>query len=329
MKFRISFEKDINSMLKKNIGLCPYFKKNNHYFFDKYFDSLIDYRFHPRLIHRFISRNSLAYLRYLLKDESSFENPLFFILFKAFVYAEIKFIVNYIPQNSHEERLTGHLISGIENSLAIVSDSFMQKAFQLYNSKVELNFHYADLSSNNRERITGADFGLIFHINLPDYPEKVNVAIIQSKKFNRHATIELNQLKDLSHFADEAAYYCFYDMNSQDCTSPLIQKANIISSIIEEDEESGMTKSLKREIITERYNSGIPLSLFLIFEMLNPSNDSIKSFSNIWDAKRFIDNRNKEFQLSRVLTVSVGGVLNANQDLRDISDLFSFNKYKD
>ena len=330
MKYTIDFEKDINSMLKDNIGLCPYFRKNTHRFFERYWD--MDYffhrHFHPKYFHRFLSKNGLSHLRNLLNDETAFENPLFHLLFKAFVYAEIKFINNYIPQNSHEERLTGHLISELANSLNIINETFRQKAFELYSSEVDLAFHYADLSSNNKEKFTGADLGFIFHINLPDYQEKVNVAIIQSKKFNQSAAIDLKQIETLKKFAEESGYYCFYDMNQQERTSPLIQRANAITSILGDDQNI-MTKSLKRNDITERYDGGVPLSVFLIFDMLNPDNENIKSFSNIWQAKNFIDNKSRDFRLSRVLTVSVGGVSNSNQDLRDISGLFSFENYRD
>ncbi len=331
MKYTIDFEKEINLMLKNNIGLCSYFRKNNLHFFERYWnmDYFFHHHFHPKCFHRSLSKNGIAHLRNLLKDESSFESPLFYLLFKAFVYAEIKFIINYVPQNSHEERLTGHLISEIANSLDIINETFREKAFELYQSKVDLEFHYADLSSNNNEKYTGADLGLIFHINLPDYQEKVNVAIIQSKKFDQRASIDLRQIEILKKFAKESAYYCFYDMNEKDRTSPLIQRANSITSILGDDIGKMNSKSLKRSEITERYNGGIPLSIFLIFDMLNPENDSIKSFSNIWQAKNFIDNQNKEFRLSRVLTVSVGGVLNSNQDLRNISDLFKFENYRD
>ncbi len=58
MKFTIDFEKEINSMLKSNIGLCPYFRKNNHQFFERYCD--MDYffhqHFHPKYFHRFLSK---------------------------------------------------------------------------------------------------------------------------------------------------------------------------------------------------------------------------------------------------------------------------------
>lgn len=331
MTFTIDFEKELNEMLRNDIGLCPYFRKNNHQFFERYWDMdfFFHRHFHPKYFHKFLSKNGFSHLRNLLKDETAFESPLFFLLFKAFVYAEIKFINNYIPQNSHEERLTGHLISEIANSLSIINKTFKEKAFELYQSEVDLEFHYADLSSNNKEKYTGADLGLIFHINLPDYQEKVNVAIIQAKKFNERASIDLKQIETLTKFAEKSAYYCFYDMNKKDRTSPLIQRANSITSILGSNKEKYLSKSLKRNDITERYDGGIPLSIFLIFEMLNPDNSSIKSFSNIWEAKNFVDSQNLHYKPARVLTVSVGGVSKSNQDLRDISSLFRFDDYRD
>jgi len=325
MEFKIEFEKEINSMLRSKIGLCPYFTKNNHRFFEKYLD--MDYFFHRQGHHKFLSRNGFSHLRNLLKDETVFESPLFFLLFKAFVFSEIKFINNYIPQNSHEERLTGHLISEIANSLHIISQTFREKAFELYQENIDLEFYYADLSSNNREKSTGADFGLIFHINLPDYPEIVKVAILQSKKFNQRAKIDLNQIETLKNFADNSGFYCFYDMNNQERMSPLIQGVNPILSILGKKDEKVKSKSLQRNEITERYDGGVPLSVFLIFEMLNVENNSMKSFSNIWEAKNFVDNNNINFNLSRVFSVSVGGVSKSGQDLTDLSRLFRFPEY--
>lgn len=327
MEFKIDFEKEINSMLRSKIGLCPYFSKNNRRFFEKYMD--MDHFFHRHCHHKFLSRNGFSHLRNLLKDETAFESPLFFLLFKSFVFSEIKFINNYIPQNSHEERLTGHLISEIANSLNIIKQTFKEKAFELYQDNIDLEFHYADLSSNNREKHTGADFGFIFHINLPDYPEIVKVAIFQSKKFNKSAIIDLNQIETLKNFADNSGFYCFYDMNNEERMSPLIQGVDPILSVLGKNDENFKSKSLQRNEITERYDGGVPLSVFLTFEMLNVENTSMKSFSNIWEAKNFIDNKNMNFSLSRVLTVSVGGVSNSRQDLKDLSRLFNFSEYRE
>jgi len=338
MKYTIDFKNEMNLMLRNNIGLCPYFRKNARGLFERYWDVGCFYD-SPKYFNKFLSKNGMSYLRNLLNDETTFGNPLFYLLFRAFVYAEIKFINNYIPQNSHEERLTGHLVSEIVNSLNIINETFRQKASELYHSKVNLDFHYADLSSNNNEKNTGADLGLIFHVNLPDYPEKINVAVIQSKKFEKRAKIDLNQIKTLEKYAGEFGYYCFYDMDMSERISPLIQKANTIMSIFDngnnEQTLSSGKKSLSRQKITDRWEGGIPLSIFLIFDMLNPENENIKSVTNIWQAKDIIEkgvNENVKIGghgVSRVLTVSVGGVSNSNQELRSISELFRFEKYND
>jgi len=129
----------------------------------------------------------------MLNTDDYFDNELFQMLFKAFVYAEARFISNYIPQNSNEERLTGHLISEYSSALGVIQKAFHEKARQIYTEDLSLEFSYVDLSSYNREKITGADFGIMFHINLPDYPEEVRTAIFQAKKLLKvGATIDLN-----------------------------------------------------------------------------------------------------------------------------------------
>ena len=146
------------------------------------------------------------------------------------------------------------------------------------------------------------------------------------------------QIEKLKNFAGESGYYCFYDMNKDERNSPLIQKANAIVSIIEKNDERTLsfgTKSLQRNDVTDRHDGGIPLSVFLTFEMLNSDNENIKSFANLWQAKRFIEGqnenslKNRSNKISKVLTISIGGVSNSNQDLRDISQLFKFEDYTD
>jgi len=236
------------------------------------------------------------------------------------------FLNKYIPQNSHEERLTGHLISEVASSLSIIGEVFKQKAFELYHSELCLDFHYADLSARLNERVTGADFGLIFHINLPDYQEKINVAIVQAKKLDKRGRIDIDQFRALENFTKEFGYYCFYDMCKQN--SPLIQRADAIRSILHINEDVKEVRSLQRIDITDRPNGGIPLSVFLIFDMLNTENGNAMSFTDIMKAKKFINRlkynwgNDTEPQISKVLVVSIGGISNARQEIDDLSRLF-------
>ena len=61
---------------------------------------------------------------------------------------------------------------------------------------------------------------------------------------------------------------------------------------------------------------------------MNPDNQNLKSFENLWKAKSFVQNQNEEFQVSKLLTVSIGGVGN-NQDLRGLGELYNYPNYTD
>ena len=230
MKYTVDIDGAINDILKHNIGICPALQIRNEY------EGMIPYWWHNNpivdLYHRDLSFdkwNVGAYLaRQILNDEKQFSSPLFQLLFKSFVVAEGKFIKNYIPQNSHEERLTGHLVSELENGLYILRDYFEEASKAIYGEKIPLNFYYADLSSNRQEKNTGADLGFIFYVNLPDFPKHIRIAAIQAKKAKKtSATIDIDQLNKIISAYEGNAYYMFYDMTS-DRLSPMIRRASAI-----------------------------------------------------------------------------------------------------
>lgn len=322
MKYTVDIDPIIYKMLKDNSGICRYFQRIRCYFSHS-FDFLNEFMWDDY-------RDSFGALeaRYVLNNKSAFISPLHHVMFRSFVAAEQKFITNYIPQNSHEERLTGHLVSELENSLFILQDTFEMFSQEIYAQKVPVEFYYADLSSNNYEKCSGADLGLVFHINLPDSPETFRVAAIQAKKMkNVGATIDLAQKETLLKQYGEMAYYMFYDMTDEH-NSPLIQNA---SRIIIPDDETGIhdTYSYGKKKIVDSYRGAIPLSVFLIFDMLNPYKQT--SINSIWDAKDVLlygkDSRGGYFEdsyhkPSRILTVSIGGISNNHNDLSNLSDLF-------
>lgn len=324
MKYTVDIDPIINKMLKDNSGICQYYQRIRCFYshpFEFWDDFMWD-----------VYRDSFGALeaRYVLNNKSAFISPLHHIMFRSFVAAEQKFITNYIPQNSHEERLTGHLVSELENSLFILQDTFELFSQEIYAQKVPVEFYYADLSSNNYEKCSGSDLGLIFHINLPDSPETFRVAAIQAKKMkNAGATIDIAQKETLLKQYGEMAYYMFYDMTDEH-NSPLIQKASRINI---PDDKSGIfdTYSYGKENIVGSNGGAIPLSLFLIFDILNPYKQT--SIKSIWDATNVLlygrdsrgdysDVSHRHHRPSRILTVSIGGISNNHNDLRNLSDLF-------
>ncbi|MDR3140845.1 MAG: hypothetical protein LBU37_03850 [Tannerellaceae bacterium] len=336
--FLVEIEKEINKTLHEKSGLVPYFSEQGRYVFEH----LYNHKLFRHCFHCMEIKPQLSLLRKLIKSDDIFENSLFFILFKAFVYAEARFIHNFIPQNSHEERLTGHLMSEYLSALNIVKKSFQEKAFEMYNENVILDFHYADLSSNKRERTTGADFGIVFHINLPDYPEEVKAAIFQAKKIGKNVRIDIEQYNTLLQYGKEGAYYCFYDMNTKQTSSPLVLQADEIYF----DDKEKKNKTICKDRYKFSDSPQMPLSVFLIFNMLSSENSSkYKKCENLWDAKNYFahgdndEKKNKDNYFSyvdqidntpnKILIVSIGGIQEGRQDLRNINDLYRFPEYED
>lgn len=327
-KHTVDFDKDIYQMFKKKNGLAPFFQKSGRRFFEYMYDNKL-YRHFFHFMEP--PKTSISFLRHLINSNSYFDNELFYIVFKAFLFAETRFIENYIPQNSHEERLTGHLISEFSSALGIIKKTFADKSFEMYNEKLELDFFYADLSSNKREKITGSDFGLIFHINLPDYPNEVRAVVFQAKKFKNNATIDIQQCRALKKFGNKGAYYCFYDMELKETSSPLVVQANRIS--LPSEDEKIKSKSFSRDEIFNNWDGGIPLSVFLTFNLLSGENEKYyKSFNNIWEASNYVSKDNRELadiNPSKIFLVSLGGIKDSGQDIRNLSNVFNFSRFED
>ena len=125
-------------------------------------------------------------------------HPMLDIAFAAVARAEIRLSMRFIPQGSHEERLTGSLVSEIEAAIHLASGPFRKQALERYNHERTIDFIYYDLSQGGRiEKHTGADLGIILHIDLPDFPRVIRFAAFQAKKLNRSAQLEKAQFNSL------------------------------------------------------------------------------------------------------------------------------------
>jgi len=258
-------------------------------------------------------------------------NPLIRALFQVFASAEFEYCKLDLPQQSHEERLTGHLLSKLYYSLRFSSHSLQGVAMEIYDRDVPIELAYHDLSANRREAITGSDFGIILHVRLPDTPEFVSCASFQAKVLDRKkAYLPVNQAKDQLRFASKrGAYCCFYDLGDNTPFPPAVLSTQVIM------EESSQTKGtgkyrIERDKIKQ---TATPLSMFLLMLMKSVEEGGLgfhcKSLS---EAKDFMmngigtgmDNRhNQETEYpgpSRVLTLSIGGM--RNQDFHRLNDLF-------
>ncbi len=230
------------------------------------------------------------------------------LLLRVLIAAEIRFSSKYIPQNSHEERLTGHLLSESIFFLDLAKKEFLKTCRKLFNTEFDLDFHYADVATNSNEAKSGADFGVILIADLPNSPKVIKAFKFQAKKANPSATINIQQMESLISGGDEGAFYLFYCMQNEKntkkgCLSPVVLNAQRCKNIISTKENKQKTFTLSKDVIRKKT---IPFSAFLMLEGLNPDNNIGHSCSNLEAAARYIYSDEANYQVSRVMVVSVG-----------------------
>jgi hypothetical protein len=157
------------------------------------------------------------------------------IVFKALVYAENQFACQFAPLRSHEERLTGHLLSECFAALRVVSETVRAAATACLGAPMDFELDYADLSagravepdgrSRSKESVTGADFALIVTHHIPGELRGITVGTaFQAKKMRSDsAEIDVAQLAALGKFAGwNGSRYCFYDTDSARRLAPFV-----------------------------------------------------------------------------------------------------------
>ena len=245
------------------------------------------------------------------------ENKLFDLFLKSLIRAEIRFISRYIPQRSHEERLTGNLVAEIDNSIYLVKDKFREASVELYGQPKEIDFLYYDLSRGGKiEKQTGADLGLILVIDLPDFPYSVISYVLQAKKIdNGRASLDRRQYETLS-LNDEKSYcsYLFYDMSIRSLCAPLVVCAKN-SSIKTSYEECKANNSQSFSIsLEDMCHIGHPLSLFVISHMLRDNKigqrysrfrDAFRDFETISESKLNFSGRLGIVSLGKPINYSI------------------------
>lgn len=233
-------------------------------------------------------------------------HPLLDIAFRAFARAEVRLCTRFVPQRSHEERLTGHLVSEIEAALGLVTAAFRESSVSRYGVAQSLDFAYYDLSKGGKlEKTTGADLGLILTIDLPDLPRVVRFVAIQAKKVNSvNATIDAVQYDTLfKHFGHVA--YMFYDVDIETLAPPLMVEAEDL--FVQREAAKGKTFTIANSSV---FAHGMPLSLWLI--KILAKNKAGESAADVTTAfSRFLEYERKSFDnefqsLGRLAVVSIG-----------------------
>ena len=305
------FQDDFFWMLRENKGYYPWV--NGHpYRLRKFL-----FNRHHRMCPECYESNSRDLVR-LLASDIVCENEIIDIFFKALMRAEIRFISRYIPQRSNEERLTGNLVSEIDNSIFLIKEEFKELSKKHYGEAKEIDFIYSDMSKGGKvEKDTGADLGFILVIDLPDYPFTVKSLILQAKKINHKSQIDKAQFKALMNIDEKNCAYLFYDMDFRTLTSPIV--LTIDDSDFKQKymkSEEGKTDSFYMEF--NEICDGHPLSLFIILCLLNDTygkkHSSMDSAMSFFRDLLYKENRKQNFLdfNGRVGIVSLGKKIQYN-----------------
>jgi hypothetical protein len=118
--------------------------------------------------------NHSHFFRYLTSP-LVFQPRCIWALFWALVKSEHQFANKFLPFWSHEERLTGHFVSQICERI----DEFTVHWSSLVGDDAKrswLDVWYADTATDNREKVTGADLGLIVNGKYGEEEEFFKVA---------------------------------------------------------------------------------------------------------------------------------------------------------
>lgn len=240
----------------------------------------------------------------LLFDRGLGLHPLLDIAFQAFARAEIRLGLRFVPQRSHEERLTGHLISELEAAIQMCSEAFTTEAVKRYSQPLHMDFVYSDLSRGGHfEKTTGGDFGLIFVIDLPDRPKLVRFAAFQAKRLEGSTLIDKFQFETLSKNFQASAAYLFYDCHFETLGPPMIVSASGMASR-HEAKDSTLSFSVDQGFV---FQEGLPLSLWLLTELAaakagSAANDFEAAFKTF---TRF-EQQKDSCTFSRLAMVSIG-----------------------
>lgn len=236
-------------------------------------------------------------------------HPLLDTIFASFARAEARFSLRFVPQRSHEERLTGSLVSEIEAAIHLASSHFRRQAKDRYGEARDVDFIYYDLSRGGRlEKRTGADLGVILHIDLPDWPPLTRYAAFQAKKLDGSAQVDSQQYDTLlSQFSDAAAYL-FYDMGMSTLAPPMVVEATSLEASRNENKPAASFSLSDKKVF-----DGLPLSLWLFSRLArNQTGGSAGSFRAAMDA--FIQRQQRDFSGGRVAVLSVGRRLRLTRD---------------
>jgi hypothetical protein len=239
--------------------------------------SLPIFAFDPEFLHFFGRRHWMtprAFVENVLGVPASYDPAPMWALFWSLAKAEHDFLQRYVSYWSHEERLTGHLVSQLVERLesfgphwrALNAESGVESFCRIW---------YADTATARREAITGADLGLIVQAKFGNQSEFFKAARFQAKKVGRsgNARVDLDQVETMLQHHDKLGYYLFYhplDTNSW-TLPPTVRLASDFRHDL--DEYRKKPRHSSAEITKQVNGNGFDLAMFITFALADAGAD--------------------------------------------------------
>lgn len=261
---------------------------------------------HPRPNFRYFFEQALA-------NPSSFNPSCLWALFWAVAKAEHDFLIRYIPYWSHEERMTGHLVSQLLTRIEDFEPHWAALDSANHSSdKTHCRIHYVDTATASREAITGGDLGLIIQAQLPRQQEYFKAARFQAKKVSKSgsARIDLDQAEKLI-ATKHLGYYLFYHPYAPNEWSlpPTVSPASQFTYHVNEAREnkpkpSGATLGEKSLDIS---GGNFDFATFITFALADQASEHGALASTAEEAVRLLTATNRALpNLSRIMIVTLG-----------------------
>jgi hypothetical protein len=217
-------------------------------------------------------------------------------LFWALTEGTQRFVSRYIKFWSHEERLTGHLITEIaraaEGGTVLFDSSPLRGRVTLY---------YADVAARSMEAKTGADFAIIVQVATEGGGETFKVARFQAKKVgpNGKARVEADQLRVLRQ-TDGLGYYAFY--YAPDNRSRLLPPTVVPAAMIEPPKDE------KQKTLSWSARSGAcDFATFIVFALADLGSEHGVAAQSAQEAAQVaLHGRSQLQRPGRALVLSIG-----------------------
>lgn len=200
----------------------------------------------------------------ILTTPESFRPFPIWSLFWSMAKAEHRFLNRFLPFWSHEERLTGHLVSQMMERFKEFSTDWQGLArIQCQDNDSSCAIIYADTSANRQEALTGSDFAVIFDVRFPKHDPYLKVVRFQAKKACSSSTaiVDLQQLRQLLK-TDRLVYFLFYHACESDAWSlpPTVMSAADVQKHLDKAEQERNRKGNAETVPTEKGKGTIKLN---------------------------------------------------------------------